>query len=51
MMNPFLNLYFFLVLGHSRDGRGKPFFIKLYFFLYKKSDRRKLLFRLRKKQF
>jgi hypothetical protein len=38
------------VLRHSPDCSGKPFAAKLYFFLAKKSDQRKLLFWLRKKQ-
>ena len=39
-MNPFLNLYFFLVLGHSRDGSGKPFFINRIFSCTKRATGR-----------
>jgi hypothetical protein len=37
-------------LVSSPDSSGKPFAGLLYFFLAKKSDQRKLLFWLRKKQ-
>jgi hypothetical protein len=46
-----LRKFCFEIYNPSRDGRGNPFEIKLWFFLVKKNDQWKFFFELEKPNF